>query len=234
MKLKNYRGNVEDFSLDFTVTDTISIPADAFELAYTKPSARTETITRELRPDGANIPVTNKNRLVYISCMARHRLQTQPHLQTSAFLKGLSAIIQPAWLSMFNPSELQNLLSGDSSEIDVADLRRHTLYGGVYVIGDDGREHPTVQLFWDVMRELTDADRRRVLRYVTSTPRGPLLGFAQLNPLFSIRDSGSDQTRLPSASTCVNLLKLPIYRDKETLREKLIYAVNAGAGFDMS
>ena len=143
-------------------------------------------------------------------------------------------MIQPSWLSMFNQSELQTLLGGDSSEIDVSDLRQNTLYGGVYVIGDDGHEHPSVSMFWEVMRSLSDSDRRKVLKYVTSTPRAPLLGFGQLNPHFSIRDSGSDQTRLPSASTCVNLLKLPIYSDAKTLRDKLLYAINAGAGFNLS
>ena len=91
-----------------------------------------------------------------------------------------------------------------------------------------------MRAFWAVMHELTDAERRQVLRYVTSTPRGPLLGFGQLQPRFTIRDSGGDQSRLPSTSTCVNLLKLPIYKSKALLREKLMYAVNSGAGFDLS
>lgn len=51
--------------------------------------------------------------------------------------------------------------------------------------------------------------------------------------------SGSEQdkealTRLPTASTCMNLLKLPPYQSTETLREKLRYAIAAGAGFELS
>ena len=64
------------------------------------------------------------------------------------FLQGLGQMIQPAWLSMFNQSELQTLVSGDKADIDVEDLRRNTLYGGVYVIGDNNMEHPTIALFW--------------------------------------------------------------------------------------
>ncbi|SLM37927.1 iq and hect domain protein [Lasallia pustulata] len=231
LQLKNHPGNVEDFSLNFTVTDTVSSSAYDSQPGH-QPNQR--TVTRELCPNGSNVAVTNQNRLSYISYIAIHRLQNQPRLQTSAFLRGLGQIIQPSWLSMFNQSELQTLLGGDSSEIDVDDLRANTLYGGVYVIGDDGLEHSSVQLFWQVMRSLSDADRRKVLKFVTSTPRAPLLGFAQLNPRFSIRDAGDDQTRLPSTSTCVNLLKLPRYSEAETLREKLLYAVNSGAGFDLS
>ncbi|MCJ1312206.1 hypothetical protein MMC25_005880 [Agyrium rufum] len=236
LKLKNYPGNVEDFSLDFTVTDVLTQPFSPLAIAPAAPPTFgvNKTLTRNLRPNGGDIPVTNENRLVYISYMARHRLQSQPAHQTNAFLRGLGAMINPTWLSMFNQSELQTLLAGDSAEIDVVDLRRNTLYGGVYVIGDDGLEHPTVQMFWRVLQKFSDENRRKLLKYVTSTPRGPLLGFETLNPRFSIRDSGSDQTRLPSTSTCVNLLKLPIYRDEGILREKLLYAIESGAGFDLS
>lgn len=223
LQLKNYPGDVEDFSLNFAVTDTIR----------TSPT-ETKQITRELRPSGASISVTNENRLVYISYMARHRLQIQPHLQTSAFLRGLGTIISPSWLSMFNQSELQTLVGGASSEISVSDLRANTQYGGLYAIGDDGVEHPCVQMFWKVLQSLEDSDRKKVLKFVTSTPRAPLLGFGNLNPKFSIRDSGSDQTRLPSTSTCLNLLKLPVYREEKVLRERLLYSVNAGAGFNLS
>lgn len=213
----------EDFGLDFTVTDNIPMTG-----------SKNRTKTTELRPGGSQTPVTNKNRLWYISYMARYRLQIQPALQTNAFLKGLGQIIQPAWLSMFNQSELQTLISGARADIDVEDLRRNTFYGGLYTIGDDNQEHPTIQLFWQVMHEMTDEERRKVLRFVTSTPRAPLLGFSHLCPRFSIRDATNDEARLPSTSTCVNLLKLPPYSTAETLREKLLYAINSGAGFDLS
>ncbi|KAH0167276.1 hypothetical protein KCU67_g3951, partial [Aureobasidium melanogenum] len=135
---------------------------------------------------------------------------------------------------MFNQKELQTLVGGAASSIDIADLRANTYYNGVYQIGDDGQEHPSVQLFWQTMLELPDTERRKVLKFVTSTPRAPLLGFGSLNPRFTIRDSGDDENRFPTASTCINLLKLPRYTSKEMLKEKLLYAVNSGAGFDLS
>ncbi|KMU77710.1 DNA binding protein URE-B1 [Coccidioides immitis RMSCC 3703] len=229
LQLKNYPGNVEDFSLNFTVTDTVTVPGTGPD-----DPEKAQTITRELKPNGSNIAVTNQNRLVYISYIARHRLQAQPYLQTNAFLQGVGQIIQPSWLSMFNQGELQRLVGGDSGEIDVADLRRNTVYSGVYTLGDDMEEHMTVKLFWQVMESMPNTDRQKVLKFVTSTPRAPLLGFSHLNPRFSIRDSSSDEERLPSTSTCANLLKLPRYTSARTLHEKLMYAINSGAGFDLS
>ncbi|KAL2820949.1 hypothetical protein BDW59DRAFT_111802 [Aspergillus cavernicola] len=223
LQLKNYPEDVEDFALNFTVTDTIPLP-----------DGGSRTTTRDLKSNGSDTAVTNQNRLVYISYIARYRLQVQPAMQTNAFLQGLGHIIQPSWLSMFNQSELQTLVSGESGEIDVMDLRRNTIYGGVYTIGDDKEEHPTIKIFWEVLERMTNEERRKVLRFVTSTPRAPLLGFSHLHPPFSIRDSSEDQERLPSTSTCVNLLKLPRYKNASILREKLLYAINSGAGFDLS
>jgi len=223
MTLKNYPGDVRDLDIDFTITDPVSLPGEPVR-----------TVTRNLVPNGENMAVTNENRPLYISYVARHRLMVQPFQQTRAFLRGLGLIIDPGWLSMFNQNELQRLVGGDSSEIDIEDLRKNTIYSGIYAIGDDGEEHPTVKLFWDVMHELEDEERREVLKYVTSTPRAPLLGFSQLRPAFSIRDGGRDEERLPSASTCINLLKLPQYTTAETLKSKLLYAVKSGAGFDLS
>ena len=213
---------VEDFGLTFTVDDLVG-PEDHKQISE-----------RELIPNGSNTAVTAENRLIYMNRIAHYRLQGQSKPQTDAFLKGISSIVQPSWLSMFNQGELQTLIGGAAAEIDLTDLRRNTLYGGTYVIGTDGLEHPSVRLFWDVMRGLPDEDRRKVLKFVTSTPRGPLLGFQMLNPRFSIRDSGGDENRYPTTSTCVNLLKLPMYKSERMLREKLLAAVNSGAGFDLS
>ncbi|KAK1827684.1 hypothetical protein QBC39DRAFT_167566 [Podospora conica] len=218
MRLKNYPGDVRDWGLDFTIDDEISPPGEPLR-----------TVTRNLMPNGDKVPVTNENKPLYISYVARHRLMSQPHQVTHAFLRGLGMIIRPTWLSMFNQKELQRLVGGDSSDIDVDDLQNHTEYSGVY---DD--KHPTVRFFWQAMRDFSDGERREVLKFVTSTPRAPLLGFSQLNPPFSIRDGGGDDTRLPSASTCVNLLKLPRYSTLEQLRLKLLQAVKSGAGFDLS
>ncbi|KPM34046.1 hypothetical protein AK830_g12527 [Neonectria ditissima] len=223
LRVKNYPGDLSELGIDFTVTDQIS-----------QPGQPVKTMTRKLISNGDQVYVTNDNRLLYISYIARHRLVVQPSFQTAAFLRGLRAIIRPSWLSMFNQSELQRLVGGDSSEIDIDDLRRNTVYSGLYEIGDDGEEHDTIQLFWKVMRGFTDTQRRDVLKYVSSTPRAPLLGFSQLKPKFSIRDGGTDEERLPSTSTCVNLLKLPRYTSEAILRDKLLYAVTSRAGFDLS
>ena len=40
--------------------------------------------------------------------------------------------------------------------------------------------------------------------------------------------------RLPTAATCFNLLKLPNFKSKKVLKERLLYAIKSESGFDLS
>ncbi len=44
----------------------------------------------------------------------------------------------------------------------------------------------------------------------------------------------SDDQRLPTASTCFNILKLPTYSSARILKQKLLQSIHAKAGFDLS
>ncbi len=72
-------------------------------------------------------------------------------------------------------------------------------------------------------------------RFFTLQP--PLLGFGHLNPPFAIHKAGgSDRTseHLPTASTCMNLLKIFPYKSPDIMRQKLLYAIRSAAGFELS
>lgn len=121
-------------------------------------------------------------------------------------------------------------VGGADQPIDVEDLKRNTVYGGW-----DGEEsHATIRAFWRVVSSFDAADRSKLVKFVTSCARPPLLGFKELNPRFAIRHAGTEQSRLPTASTCVNMLKLSEFKDEQTLRDKLLTSINSGAGFDLS
>ena len=99
--------------------------------------------------------------------------------------------------------------------------------------GEYSAEHECIQMFWSVIGGFSETQCRLLLRFVTSCSRPPLLGFRELYPPFCVMSGGREQ-RLPSASTCMNLLKLPIYPDIVTMRSKLLYAISSGAGFELS
>ena len=81
--------------------------------------------------------------------------------------------------------------------------------------------------------ELQQAD---LLRFVTSCERPPPLGFASMNPPFTLQRVFvlRDGEKLPTESTCFNTLKLPTYSNEKVMKERLLYAIQAGAGFELS
>ena len=85
-----------------------------------------------------------------------------------------------------------------------------------------------------VLREYDAPKRAATLKFATSCSRPPLLGFAHLQPRFCVHMATDEEGRLPTAATCMNLLKLPPYENVETLRERLTYAIEAGCGFELS
>jgi len=217
MYLKTFDGNVEDLSLTFSVVD----------------NTFGEAVVRELIPGGKDIAVTNDNRIRYIYLIAHYRLNQQIKIQCDAFLRGFSDMIKPEWIQMFSPHELQFLISGAPGGIDMQDFRANVNYSGGY-----SDHHPVIELFWEAVSSFTPAQQRDLLKFTTSCSRPPLLGFAYLYPRFCIHVSRGDTTDqdayLPTASTCMNLLKLPAYSSKKILKEKLLYAISSGAGFDLS
>jgi hypothetical protein len=224
--VKTYGGDASTLGLDFT------IESDAFG------AKRTE----ELVPGGADVAVTDANKLQYVHLVADWHLRRRLGPGAAAFAAGLGAVLPLAWLRLFSAREVNQLLGGgDGGDVDVEDLRKHCQYSGGY----SERSRP-VQLFWQVLKGFSPEDRRALLRFATSSSRPPLGGFAHLTPPFTLHRvdgggggalamlGGRDVDRLPTASTCANTLKLPTYRRESTLREKLLYAIRSGAGFDLS
>ena len=57
---------------------------------------------------------------------------------------------------MFGPGELQTLISGSPSPVNLLDLRAHTHYAGGYA-----DQQPYIEGFWRVLESLDEEDKRR-------------------------------------------------------------------------
>uniref|UniRef100_A0A452SLB4 Ubiquitin-protein ligase E3C n=1 Tax=Ursus americanus TaxID=9643 RepID=A0A452SLB4_URSAM len=211
--LKSYEGDVEELGLNFTVVNNDLGEAQVVELKF----------------GGKDIPVTSANRIAYIHLVADYRLNRQIRQHCLAFRQGLANVLDLEWLRMFDQQEIQVLISGAQVPISLEDLKSFTNYSGGY-----SADHPVIKVFWRVVEGFTDEEKRKLLKFVTSCSRPPLLGFKELYPAFCIHNGGSDLERLPTASTCMNLLKLPEFYDETLLRSKLLYAIECAAGFELS
>jgi ubiquitin-protein ligase E3 B len=133
----------------------------------------------------------------------------------------------------------QTVISGKNcGDWDVDDLAAHAKFEQC------SASHSTVVKLLKVLREFSPQQRSLFLKFVTSCPRPPLLGFSELQVQRAVQAfaavscscsypppqppiciylipgergffSFRDEDRLPSASTCFNLLKLPPYKSSK-------------------
>jgi ubiquitin-protein ligase E3 C len=216
MFLKTYEGDATDLCLTFTVT------VDDF--------GGTKEIP--LIPNGENIEVDNLNKHRYIGLVAKYYVVDRVKEQSEAFTRGLWEVIDRSWLRMFNEPELQVLISGASEgKLDIEDMKGNCQYAG----GFTGMEL-TIRRFWNVVASFDEKQQGDLLRFVTGCERPPPLGFASMNPRFTIQRVGvlRDGDRLPTAATCFNVLKLPTYSSEKVMKQRLLYAIQSGAGFELT
>ncbi|XP_074804267.1 E3 ubiquitin-protein ligase HACE1 isoform X4 [Natator depressus] len=187
-----------------------------------------------LKPGGASILVTQDNKAEYVQLVTELRMTRAIQPQINAFLQGFHMFIPPSLIQLFDEYELELLLSG-MPEIDVSDWIKNTDYTSGYE-----REDPVVQWFWDVVEELTQEERVLLLQFVTGSSRVPHGGFAHIMggsglQNFTIAAVPYTPNLLPTSSTCINMLKLPEYPSKETLKNRLLVALHCGSyGYTMA
>ncbi|CCH40610.1 Ubiquitin-protein ligase E3A [Wickerhamomyces ciferrii] len=204
---------LESMNLTFTIDEQIN----------------NKNVSIDLIPNGSITQVNSSNKLKFIHEVSNFKLNKLINIQSNSFLNGLFGMISKEWLAMFNPYEVQMLISGEK-DVDINDLKENVHYGNCEPTD------LTVKYFWEVVEEMSNTDRFQLVKFVTSVPRAPLLGFKALNPRLGIflDKSLGHRDALPSSATCTNMLRLPDYKDKKTLREKLIYAINSEAGFELT
>uniref|UniRef100_A0A3B4H8A7 HECT-type E3 ubiquitin transferase n=1 Tax=Pundamilia nyererei TaxID=303518 RepID=A0A3B4H8A7_9CICH len=105
---------------------------DMLDLSFTVNEEVFGQITeRELKPGGANIPVSEKNKKEYIERMVKWRIERGVVHQTESLVRGFYEV----WLSVtelvsvFDARELELVIAG-TAEIDLTDWRNNTEYRG--------------------------------------------------------------------------------------------------------
>ncbi|XP_061758463.1 E3 ubiquitin-protein ligase Itchy-like [Nerophis ophidion] len=187
-----------------------------------------EITTHDLKPEGGDIQVTEENKEEYIRLVAEWRMSRGVEEQTQAFFEGFNEVLPQQYLQYFDAKELEVMLCG-MQEIDLADWQRNTIY----------RHYPRgskqILWFWQLIKEMDNEKRMRMLQFVTGTCRLPVGGFSDLMgsngpQKFCIEKVGKENW-LPRSHTCFNRLDLPPYKSYEQLKEKLMFAIEETEGF---
>uniref|UniRef100_A0AAR2KF18 HECT-type E3 ubiquitin transferase n=1 Tax=Pygocentrus nattereri TaxID=42514 RepID=A0AAR2KF18_PYGNA len=205
---------------------------DMLDLTFTVNEEVFGQITeRELKPGGASVPVSEKNKKEYIERMVKWRIERGVAQQTESLVRGFYEVVDVRLVSVFDARELELVIAG-TAEIDLADWRNNTEYRGGY-----HDNHIVIRWFWAAVERFNNEQRLRLLQFVTGTSSIPYEGFASLRgsngPRRFCVEKWGKVTSLPRAHTCFNRLDLPPYHSFSMLYEKMLTAVEETSTFGL-
>ncbi|XP_060754459.1 E3 ubiquitin-protein ligase HECW2 isoform X2 [Neoarius graeffei] len=205
---------------------------DMLDLTFTVNEEVFGQITeRELKPGGANIPVSEKNKKEYIERMVKWRIERGVVQQTESLVRGFYEVVDARLVSVFDARELELVIAG-TAEIDLNDWRNNTEYRGGY-----HDNHIVIRWFWAAVERFNNEQRLRLLQFITGTSSIPYEGFASLRgsngPRRFCVEKWGKITSLPRAHTCFNRLDLPPYPSFSMLYEKMLTAVEETSTFGL-
>jgi len=223
--------NDADLDLTFSVT-TSSISGEIHEVPLIK--------------NGINKNVNDSNKKEYVKHLVQWYCEVNIRDQINALRKGFYELMPLNKINIFTINELDSLIGG-VKEIDVELLQNVCVYKGGYEDeyvssggsgsggsgsggsgsgGSTKKETCTVSYFWNILKNMTLIEKRKVLRFITGTTRVPLDGFDPCLQICKATRENDEQHALPTAHTCFNQLVLPSYSTMELTKEKLLYALN--------
>ncbi|GLD73825.1 E3 ubiquitin-protein ligase HECW2 isoform X2, partial [Lates japonicus] len=203
---------------------------DMLDLTFTVNEEVFGQITeRELKPGGAGIPVSEKNKKEYIERMVKWRIERGVAQQTESLVRGFYEVVDVRLVSVFDARELELVIAG-TAEIDLADWRNK-------LTRSYHDNHIVIRWFWAAVERFNNEQRLRLLQFVTGTSSIPYEGFASLRgsngPRRFCVEKWGKITSLPRAHTCFNRLDLPPYPSFSMLYEKLVTAVEETSTFGL-
>jgi hypothetical protein len=180
--------------------------------------------------NGKTREVTDQNKLEYLDLLVDFKLNRELESQFRMLIKGFNDVIDLRFIQqMFDEQELELVMCGKDTINISNDMKPHIKYTFGY-----NEQSPTIVYLWNILESYTAEKRCHFIQFVTGSPRIPLEGFKALQPMFTIQRI-AETNKLPSASTCFNLLKLPDYNNENTLRDKLDLVLSYGlTGFGYS
>jgi HECT-domain (ubiquitin-transferase) len=204
-----------------------------FVCDFSGPEAALGAQTIELCPNGANIAITRENVTEYVHAICKYKCVTIISHHINHIRQGMWDVVPRNLICCFSGDELRLALEGESSEVLTLDLLDHT----TYVDAPMGAQQPLIRWFWNVVEDMTDAERCKLLKFATGSNTLPAGGAAELNPRFTLRlcQEADVLGRFPVAHTCFNRIDLYGGCDTEAaLREKLMYSIEHSVAFGVA
>ncbi|CAE1286121.1 HECTD3 [Acanthosepion pharaonis] len=166
-------------------------------------AAEVKLLETLLNLDEEKFPQENRFWSTTLSNGTEVNLRLQP-------LKGLLRVIPEDVLRLITWQELEKRICGE------AEISLEALQKSVHLI-DLEQTDLRVKYFWEAVKNFSNEDRSRLLRFVTGRRRLPA-------PLYLSSAKPEADNALPESSTCGNMLFMPKYSSAKLAEEKLQYA----------
>ena len=197
--------------LDYKGDDVEDVFCLNFEVTWTSLG---EERSVELKPGGANIPVTSDNREEYVVLYVKWLLVDSVERQYEHFERGVMRVLDGSSLDLLSPEELELLVIG-SPELDFKAMEKNAKYEGGY-----DENSPVVRNFWRFVQNADHDTQLKFLKFSTGSSKAPIGGLGAMP--FKVQRAGPDSMQLPTSHTCFNTLLLPDYGDDYAKLEKLL------------
>ncbi|XP_072898000.1 E3 ubiquitin-protein ligase HERC2-like [Hemitrygon akajei] len=169
-------------------------------------------------PNGGNGLLTTKNRKKFVDSCLNYIFETSIKKPFDKLRKGFYHVLDEKLIKLFQPQELKDMLIG-SIEYDWQMLEENTSYQGTY-----HRSHPTIKIFWEVFHQMFPDQKKLFLSFVTGYRQILVMGLQYIKIIISSCELTEND--YPEAMNCFNILRLPEYTSSESLRTKLVAAIN--------
>jgi ubiquitin-protein ligase E3 A/E3 ubiquitin-protein ligase HERC4 len=140
----------------------------------------------ELKPDGADIEVTQDNKEEYVMLYVKWILVDSIRPQREAFRKGVNVIMKGSSLGdLFTPQESgAHWLRGTQSLTSAPSNHKPEYEGG------DDKESPVVQNLWKFVKNADHETQMHFLKFTTGTTKAPIGGLGAIN--FKVQRAGPE------------------------------------------
>ncbi|XP_012885257.1 PREDICTED: probable E3 ubiquitin-protein ligase HERC6 isoform X1 [Dipodomys ordii] len=180
--------------------------------------------TVDLVPNGSSIPVNQTNKKDYVSKYVDYIFNISIKPIYEEFQRGFYKLCDWIMVQFFKPEELMTAIIGNT-DYDWKQFEMNSVYEQGY-----NKSHHTIKLFWKAFHELSLAEKKKFLLFLTGTDRLSVGGLNDSRIRFCCPETYSEND-IPRSLTCHNILLLPKYSTMKRMKKALQVAINNYRGF---
>ena len=169
-----------------------------------------------LKPEGEKIPVTLDNLNEYITLSKKMRT-SEFETQIEFIKNGFNSVIPSSIFQHLYWRQLEEMVCGKAT-LDIRALKENTRYE------DFKKDDEVIKWFWEWLEKCSDHEKSLYLKFVCGRTRLPKDKNFSYNHIIK-RNYYNDKDSFPHSATCFFTLKLPVYKDRETLEKRMNYAI---------